>query len=263
MTTHRRIKSHSSDSFFRTSQRIYGHTSYQVELYDKEIIGQFAFASTNFRILVVLQRVLRKMTTNKLDLDAASRQFAEIELDETPAIKDNQIAAIQKWIHSHEWLTCRTDSEFILRFLRVEKFNLDKAKERIEKFCIVRTSKIDGVPQWCQNQDNQEIRKILETGCCYPLREPDENGCLVLFQKWGLVANCDQEMVGRAAVLMFDYVSIKYPRTQINGIRFLDDKRGHSVDQMLYWNLKIVQKAYVMMQQALPFRITRMDWYRS
>ncbi|XP_029166216.1 alpha-tocopherol transfer protein-like isoform X2 [Nylanderia fulva] len=69
------------------------------------------------------------------------------------------------------------DEFFILRFLRVCKFDTEKAKTRIQNFQKVRFSR----PEWCSNLDplQPRLQELLSLGICLPLRKLDNQGRMV------------------------------------------------------------------------------------
>ncbi|XP_011164673.2 retinol-binding protein pinta isoform X3 [Solenopsis invicta] len=70
------------------------------------------------------------------------------------------------------------DDYFILRFLRVCKFNLEKTKVRMQNYYKQRSH----LPEWYMNKDpfRPELQELLEMGLVLPLREPDNQGRLVI-----------------------------------------------------------------------------------
>lgn len=197
-------------------------------------------------------------------LDDRSRGMTE-SMGEDPTQKASQIEVIRKWIRSHNYLTARTDDAFILRFLRTAKFSCESAKERIAKYCIARTSTLDGMPEWFREQDVREpkLREIIETGMCYPMPEPDKLGRIVIYLDPSKVADkrFDPVDIARAFYLVFDYVIGKYERSQVNGVRVIENASAITVDQLTYWTPDKLKKTIENWQGVFPLRVKRIDYY--
>ena len=106
-------------------------------------------------------------TTSQYSCRLSPRTVAKAreELREFPEERDAKIQELREWIESHEEISCRTDSEFLLRFLRVAKFQVQMAKNRLSRFCIVRSSPSEGVADWFPNDRFDPIaRQVLATG---------------------------------------------------------------------------------------------------
>ena len=75
------------------------------------------------------------------------RGIAERELCEKPAAKKKALREMRDWIKSStHFQNCRTDSSFLLRFLRMQKFQVQEAQSVLEKYVKMRTQH----PNWCQ-----------------------------------------------------------------------------------------------------------------
>lgn len=71
------------------------------------------------------------------------KELAKNELRETEAVKKNAIMALRDWTMSNpRIIKCRLDSKWLLRFLRFKKFSIPMAQESIERYLVMRESKI-------------------------------------------------------------------------------------------------------------------------
>ena len=78
------------------------------------------------------------------------------------------MAEVQRWVQTQPQLkNCRQDRNFILRFLRTNKYNIDKSCRMLERYLKMRTDH----PKWFQNLDievtsraanNQSVLTIME-----------------------------------------------------------------------------------------------------
>ncbi|XP_018374443.1 PREDICTED: alpha-tocopherol transfer protein-like [Trachymyrmex cornetzi] len=105
------------------------------------------------------------------------KRYAAAHLNETDETRENAIKEIKRWLEQSDDLHVRIDDFFILRFLRVCKFNLEKTKIRIRNYYKQRSD----LPEWYTNIDpfRPELQELLDLGYYLPLRKPDNQGRLV------------------------------------------------------------------------------------
>nr|XP_018903881.1 PREDICTED: clavesin-1-like [Bemisia tabaci]XP_018903882.1 PREDICTED: clavesin-1-like [Bemisia tabaci] len=71
--------------------------------------------------------------------DKSTQEEAEKELRETSEIRESALEKIQEWIEKNPRIeTCRTDPNFLLRFLRTKKFSMMQAQEALERYLLLR-----------------------------------------------------------------------------------------------------------------------------
>lgn len=93
---------------------------------------------------------------------------AERLLGETPKTRTESVAEIQRWTQQNN---IRCDVRYIVYFLRTTKFDLEKAKNKIEKYYTIRKERVE----WFQNRDPflPEMQELLDIGVFLPLRLKD------------------------------------------------------------------------------------------
>ncbi|XP_011705810.1 PREDICTED: alpha-tocopherol transfer protein-like, partial [Wasmannia auropunctata] len=108
------------------------------------------------------------------ELTSEDKKYAAKNLNESDENRENAIAEIRGWIKDE--LRIRIDNFFILRFLRVCKFNLEKTKIRMRNYYKQRSD----LPEWYMNKDpfQPELQKLLDMGLFLPLRKLDSQGKL-------------------------------------------------------------------------------------
>ncbi|KAJ8869339.1 hypothetical protein PR048_030914 [Dryococelus australis] len=117
-------------------------------------------------------------------LGEATRAMALAELREDDAIRSSAVKQLRQWILTHPAiLRCRTDSVFLLRFLRTRKYSVPQAQEMLERYLAVRQL----YPCWFQGLDVDEpaLRQILHAGYLVPLPERDDLGRRVILRRAG------------------------------------------------------------------------------
>lgn len=89
-------------------------------------------------------------------------KIAKKELNEVPEKTPVFIETVNEWLKANPHLKIRSDSQFILSFLRGCKFNLDKVKQKLELFYSVRQKS----PELIKNRDpnNEQIIGMIRQG---------------------------------------------------------------------------------------------------
>ena len=89
-------------------------------------------------------------------LPKATQEIAQKELGETNKLRKKALADVRKWLKSQSHLRrSRLDSNFLLRFLRMQKFDISASCEILEKYLTMRGQH----PTWFQNLDCR-VRKL-------------------------------------------------------------------------------------------------------
>lgn len=115
----------------------------------------------------------------KTTLDAETLQTARLELREDDSTREQALKQFRHWIEKHPAIKkCRTDSLFLLRFLRTKKFSLPMAQEMLERYLTIRQL----YPEWFQKLDidDPELEAIIDSGYLVPLPKRDRHGRKVL-----------------------------------------------------------------------------------
>lgn len=81
------------------------------------------------------------------------------------------LSSIKQWLAKNPKINARQDDISLLYFIRGCNFNLEKIKEKIQRFYKMRTERVE----WFANRDPflKEIQELLEIGVFLPLAEKD------------------------------------------------------------------------------------------
>ena len=116
-------------------------------------------------------------------LDPATlRAIAERDLCEKPSTRKKALREMRDWVKSSvHFQNCRTDSSFLLRFLRMQKFQTQEAQTVLEKYIKMRTQH----PNWFQNLDirDPKLSELIGRGYIFALPMRDSNGRRVVFSR--------------------------------------------------------------------------------
>lgn len=105
-------------------------------------------------------------------LSESCYEHAEKFLGETSNARSEGLAAVIQWLEAEQPnLRMHKDIRYLVYFLRTTKFDVDKAKQKIVKYCKIRSTRIE----WFQNRDPYlpEIQELLDIGVFLPLKEKD------------------------------------------------------------------------------------------
>merc|ERR1712032_1366521 len=97
------------------------------------------------------------------ELSKETQEIAKKELNETNKLRKKAIADVRKWIKSRSnFRRARLDASFILRFLRMQKFDTKESCEILDKYLTMRVQH----PTWFQNLDcrDQAISDLVDQG---------------------------------------------------------------------------------------------------
>ncbi|XP_021933631.1 retinol-binding protein pinta-like, partial [Zootermopsis nevadensis] len=95
-------------------------------------------------------------------LSAELQAIAREELNEDPARLEQDLKYLREWLAKQPHLIPRTDSQWLITFLRGCKFSLERTKSKIEMFYTLRTA----LPEFFTNRDPMlpEIQNVLKSG---------------------------------------------------------------------------------------------------
>lgn len=181
-------------------------------------------------------------------------KLAEEELRETESLRTSCLQQLRECIQKHpEIRKCRTDSVFLLRFLRTKKFSVPLALAMIERYLAIRQL----YPHWFRNLDVDDpvINDIIEQGYLVPLPLRDEQGRKILlscpgrFDPYKYTA-ADMAKVHSLVVecLMDD------EENQIRGYTYVNDESGLLMGHISLWSLSDIRSMMKCIQNSTPMR---------
>ena len=84
------------------------------------------------------------------ELEGEVASLAKEELGETESVVRENVRELRSWLQTQPHLAqCRTDRNFLARFLRTNKHNREKSCKMLERYLKMRTAH----PKWFQNLD--------------------------------------------------------------------------------------------------------------
>ncbi|XP_067648048.1 clavesin-2, partial [Eurosta solidaginis] len=179
---------------------------------------------------------------------------AKEELHEDDNIRRQALKQLREWISKHKCIKrCRTDSLFLLRFLRTKKFSVPEACKLLERYLTIRQL----FPQWFSSLDitDPEVNEIFDNGYLVPLPQRDENGRQIILS---VAKNFDP----------YKYTSIQMARvhsliceallddeeSQVAGYVYINDESGISMGFSSLWSLSDLRNMIKCIQNSTPMR---------
>ncbi|EDS40104.1 conserved hypothetical protein [Culex quinquefasciatus] len=187
-------------------------------------------------------------------LEELYAKIARDDLQETDENRKQSLAQMREWIAKHPLIRkCRTDSVFLLRFLRMRKFSVPRAQETLERYLAMRQT----FPQWFAklDPDQKDMKQLLDDH---------------MFQFWGRDSRGRTVIMARHKNFNLDrFNSVQMARnvflfletladdeeTQIGGYVVVLDYADISMQLLALWSLTEVRNAIECVNKSLPMRI--------
>jgi len=172
---------------------------------------------------------------------------------ETPVKREESLSRFKELVQRETDLKFpENDGQFLLRFLRVGKYDLKKALDRLKRYYKIREQyKTD-----YENMKPSELLPVLKQNIHGILRVREESGCAILFFKFG---DWDPEKVNVNDVyktVMLDLEkTIDESATQIYGVKLVFDINGFSFSHIKVMRIGILIKFAKMLTGSMPLRI--------
>lgn len=187
-------------------------------------------------------------------LNPELREIAKEELHEDDNIRKQALAQFREWIAKHPNITkCRTDSIFLLRFLRTKKFSVPAACEMLERYLTIRQL----FPQWFKNLDIDDpaLNEIFENGYLVPLPERDEFGRQVIFSVGGKFDPYKYTSVQMARIhSLICEALLDEEDSQVAGYVYINDESGMNMGFISLWSLTDLRSILKCIQNSTPMR---------
>ena len=92
-----------------------------------------------------VEEILNSYTMNPATL----RRVAETELHESPKTRKRALRELRDWLKAQPHISgCRTDNNFLLRFLRMKKFESAETIKVLDKYLKMRSQNPGNIPTY-------------------------------------------------------------------------------------------------------------------
>lgn len=190
----------------------------------------------------------------KCSLSEKDQITALTELREDENIREQSIISLRDWIKKHPSIKrCRTDSIFLLRFLRTKKFSLPMAQEMLERYLKIRQL----YPEWFQNLDinDKYLEEIIDSGYLIPLKEKDKYGRQVIISCAGRFDpyKFTSAQMARAHSIVVESL-MDEEDNQVHGYIHVNDESGLTMGHISAWSLTDIKNMLRCIQNSTPMR---------
>jgi len=181
-------------------------------------------------------------------------QLAEEELGETEEVRACTLNEMKHWLQSQPHIhNCRTDDNFLLRFLRMQKFRVDKSCAVLEKYTLMR----EEYPWYFRNLDisRPELKELVLSGFMFVLPERDSFGRRVIFH----IPRCldpsrhSMEDVIKVIAITLETL-LEDEENQIRGLACIVDASDLSLAHMTFWNPIELRRVINLCEKSIPMR---------
>lgn len=195
------------------------------------------------------------------------RKLAQEDLNETTKTRRKALEDLREWIDQQDadkyaCLLNATD-EFLLRFLRMQKTDVQKAAKVLDNYLGFRTNN----PEWFNlDVKDETLNELMTSGYILVLPGRDANGRRVVFSR---AAYADSTRYTSADIMRAHLVTYEAllmdEENQINGITYLFDEEGITFSNVAMWTPSDVTAAFKGAEKAVPIRhseinIVGMPW---
>jgi len=181
-------------------------------------------------------------------------QLAQEELGETQEVRGSALNEMKRWLQVQPHiLNCRTDANFLLRFLRMQKFRVDKSCAVLEKYIFMREEH----PMYFRNLDISRpiLQELVLSGFMFVLPERDSFGRRVIFHipRYLDPSRHSMEDVFKVIVITLETL-LEDEENQIRGLACIVDASGLSLSHMTFWNPIELRRVINLCEKSIPMR---------
>ncbi|KAL1430471.1 hypothetical protein MTO96_039460 [Rhipicephalus appendiculatus] len=183
------------------------------------------------------------------------RNVAQKELGETAAVKEQALNQLRQLILGEPLLDCPTNEDFLVKFLRARKYDVQSAFKNVQKYFKVRSDYPEMfkelTPSNVPFNDACREHRLLTVS-----RKTDPEGRAVLRYRIGAWNTdiCSLNDFFRIALIHTEHVLLR-EEFQIRGIVAILDIRGLSVFHIAHYTPSAIKKFITLFQDCLPLRI--------
>ncbi|XP_037573176.1 alpha-tocopherol transfer protein-like [Dermacentor silvarum] len=198
--------------------------------------------------------VSEEFDTSEGALPFSLQHIAEKELGETPSRRKDAIQKLLQILSDEPELNSRKDDEFLLRFLRVRKYNVDAAMQTIRNYYKIRTACGPIYSDFLPSKVPSAARTL-----CMVMPEKDVHGRPIVFMniaQW-IPSELPFSEYQKAWTICMEYIASD-PVAQVLGVVLLLDFNEYTIDKILCVRIGLLKKAVEYLQDCMPMRLKAM-----
>uniref|UniRef100_V5IJ95 Putative tocopherol alpha transfer protein n=1 Tax=Ixodes ricinus TaxID=34613 RepID=V5IJ95_IXORI len=191
------------------------------------------------------------MRTSDDDLPSELQRIADEELGETDQGRADALARLNQLLDEEPELNARRDSVFLLRYIRVRKYNIEGALATLKCYYKNRATYPSIYDNFLPSNAKPASRCIFMV-----LPNPDVHGRRVLFIRSGswIPSLATHSEAQQAMHLVLEFLAAD-PSSQTVGITVLVDDQGLSLSKLFSVNIGLLKQSTEFMLKCLPFRV--------
>ncbi|CAG0890204.1 unnamed protein product [Darwinula stevensoni] len=188
------------------------------------------------------------------DLSEDLKEVSKLETGEDETGRHEALHQLRQWISNNPRIkTCPTDAGFLLRFLRMKKFDVEGASVTLERYLRMRQE----TPEWYRDLDilHPPLLDLVSSGCTFVLPGRDLEGRRVIFHIAGRVdvhKHKSLDIIRTYHLILESLVS--NPEEQVRGFTYIFDFKDVSIPYVALWTPNQFQKAIGQGERYLPMR---------
>lgn len=176
---------------------------------------------------------------------------AQEELHEDPDTRHLEIKTLRERLEQVPGYKGRTDSSFLLRFLRCKKFDQERAFKQVTTYYTMRRDN----PDVYENLTPKRVRNVLEDGVAAPLKDRAPDGSRILFfrpGRWNPDKATIPDVMGNNFLTLSKL--IEEEETQVCGVTLIVDLKDMGWHQAKNISPFFARKIATLLQEAFPAR---------
>ncbi|CAL1532913.1 unnamed protein product [Lymnaea stagnalis] len=191
--------------------------------------------------------------TYQCSLSADVLKVAMAELNEDPNTRHIEVKTLRQRLEKYPGrLNARTDSKFLLRFLRARKFDQEQSFQLVLNYYTMRKDDreiFSDLKPFC-------VRHVFESGYTTPLGVRDKKGAAVILEKPG---NWDYARFSELDLIKADCITIQKitedETTQVYGVTLLIDYTGFTLSHLTHTSPSFARRMCRLWQDVFPARL--------
>ncbi|XP_077483107.1 alpha-tocopherol transfer protein-like isoform X3 [Amblyomma americanum] len=181
---------------------------------------------------------------------ASDEETLETQRSDTKS-EAEAILQLRQLLQEDKKLKPRTDEEFLVRFLRVRKYDVEAARRTVQKYYRNRAACPTVYSDFVPSSIDPSSRRIMMV-----LPSKDAHGRLVILFKAGVwvPSRKSYDLAQKAALVCLEHMAAD-PASQTAGVSILVDSDGFSLNSLLSCNLSLTRRFFEYLQDCMPMRL--------
>ncbi|CAH2016315.1 unnamed protein product [Acanthoscelides obtectus] len=195
-------------------------------------------------------------------LGEETRLYAEEALNETVESRTAGLEEIGRWLKEERPdLNAKTETKYLLPFLRGCKFNLEKTKQKIINYYTMRRDE----PIWFKNRNPllPEVEELVRLGIFLPLRQTSDGRLVIIIRTAAHNPSIHSlEDIFKVGKMILDIAVMESESCQIYGGLAIFDMSGVTIWHAKQMTINIIRRA-VFAWQNYTIRPKRLDFINA